>query len=234
MTPYPSIDIKDRKAYIPWNGEDSPLKIAKIMDNAGFEWIHLVDLDTSGESPHDGIIQDILTETNLKIQLSVPGGHCNDIGSIQKWLHMGIKRFVFGYVAIINPAYAKSVAGRFRGRIAVGIDCMGNVVSYRGQETISEISTIDTALLFEDSFVSHIICTDIWKDGRTQGINVDTVTKVANSVSIPVIAAGGMKSTDEIPALKSMSSNIEGVICGKALYENVIDVEKFVDIQTKA
>ena len=235
MILYPAIDLKDGKCVRLVQGDmnkatvfnNSPAEQALAFQNAGCEWLHLVDLNGAFEGwpVNSGAVRDILKACpDMKIQL---GGGIRDLSMIDYWIEQGIHRVILGTVAAENPALVREAAKEFPNQIAVGIDVsLGGYVAVHGWETGTDISALHLALDYQDSGVAAIIYTDIEQDGMMEGPNIADTTLVANNVSIPVIASGGVSSMDDLRALKSICPCLNGIISGRALYDKKIDIKE--------
>lgn len=231
---YPAIDLKDGKCVRLIQGDlkkktvynDDPLSQAKFFENTGFGWIHVVDLDGAfaGRSHNTDIIKTIVKNTDLPIQL---GGGIRDIENIGKWVEAGIQRVVLGTIALNNPSLVKQACRLFPDRIAVGIDSRDGFVAVEGWAKQSKIKDLDLAKKFEDSGVSAIIHTDISRDGLLSGPNIEASANLSTIVKIPLIISGGVGSMDDLALVvreAKKSSNIKGLIIGRALYDGRLDI----------
>ena len=238
MILFPAIDLKDGQCVRLLRGEmdkatvfnDDPAAQAKKFQMQGFEWLHLVDLNGAfaGKPVNGEAVERILSETNLPAQL---GGGIRDMATIETWLDKGLARVILGTVALRNPDFVKEACREFPGKIAVGIDAKGGMVAVEGWAEVSDITALDLALKFEDAGVTAIIYTDIDRDGAMQGLNVDSTCELANAVSIPIIASGGVTNNDDLHALKKApTTNIMGVISGRALYDGRLVPEEALKI----
>lgn len=231
MNLYPAIDLKDGNCVRLLRGEmdaatvfnDDPADQARAFKDAGFNRLHLVDLNGAfeGKPVNAAAVESILAATDVPTQL---GGGIRDLKTIEMWLSKGLGRVILGTIALRNPEIVKEACRLFPGHIAVGIDARGGRVAVEGWAETSETSALDLARKFEDVGVEAIIYTDIDRDGALQGVNVEATRDLADAISIPVIASGGVASIDDIDNLLAVeASGIEGVIIGRALYDGRID-----------
>lgn len=237
MQIYPAIDLKDGKCVRLRQGDmnqatifnDKPYEQARIFSDAGFDWLHLVDLDGAfaGTSSNKNAVAEIINHNpNLNIQL---GGGIRTVEHIQYWLDAGISRVILGTVAVKNPALVIEACKLFPGRIAVGIDSKNGKVAVEGWAESSDIDTITLARKFEGAGVVSIIHTDIAKDGMMQGANIKATSELAGEVDIPVILSGGVTNIDDIK--QAIQANISGAIIGRALYEGAFDFKELALIK---
>lgn len=231
MNLYPAIDLKDGNCVRLLRGEmdaatvfnTDPGDQARAFKEAGFKKIHLVDLNGAfeGKPVNAGAVESILANTDVPAQL---GGGIRDLETIGMWVEKGISRVILGTIALRDPEIVKQACKEFPGKIAVGIDARDSMVAVEGWAETSETSALDLARKFEDAGVEAIIYTDIDRDGALQGVNVEATKALAENISIPVIASGGVASIKDIEDLLAVqSSGIEGVIIGRALYDGRID-----------
>jgi phosphoribosylformimino-5-aminoimidazole carboxamide ribotide isomerase len=233
MIIYPAIDLKDGKCVRLYKGDmnqvtifnDSPALQAKNFQDKGFKFLHIVDLDgaIAGNSANEKSVQEILKNITIPAQL---GGGIRNLETIEKWLALGLNRVILGTVALQNPDLVKVAAKKFPNQIVVGIDAKNGMVATHGWVESSSTSVIELAKKFEDVGVAAIIYTDINRDGTGEGVDFEGTKKLAESVSIPVIASGGVGSIEDVKKVAKL--RINGVIVGRALYENKIKIE---DIQ---
>ena len=234
MILFPAIDLKGGRCVRLKRGEmasatvfnDDPADQARIFANAGFRWLHCVDLDGAfeGRSVNVDAITAIRKSIDLPIQL---GGGIRDRAGIEAWLAVGITRVILGTAALRNPALVKEAAKANPGRIAVGIDAKAGRVAVEGWAETSELEVVSLAKRFEDAGVAAIIFTDIARDGMLQGVNAEATAELARATSIPVIASGGVTSIADIEALLATGCpNILGTIIGRALYEGSINARE--------
>jgi len=238
MRLYPAIDLKDGQCVRLLRGEmdkatvfnDDPGAQAKAFEDAGTEWIHVVDLNGAfaGKAVNADAVTSILTAVDAKVQM---GGGIRTLENVAFWLEKGLSRVILGTVALRDPELVKQACKAFPGRIAVGIDAKDGFVAVEGWAEVSEITALDLALKFEDAGVSVIIYTDISRDGAMQGPNIEATASLAKALSTPVILSGGVSSLDDLKAVKAAeASGIEGVISGRALYDGRINVAEAIEV----
>ena len=235
MILYPAIDLKDGNCVRLYKGEmaratvfnDNPAAQAKSFEDAGCEWIHLVDLNGAfaGEPVNGAAVEAILKAISIPAQL---GGGIRDIATIEMWLSKGLSRAILGTVAVRYPDLVREAAHEFPGKIAVGIDARDGMVAVEGWAETTDVTALDLARKFEDAGVAAIIYTDIDRDGAMQGPNVVATAALANAVSIPVIASGGVSSMDDLRELKSCGAALNGAISGRAIYDGKIDLPEAI------
>ena len=231
MILYPAIDLKDGNAVRLLRGDmdkstvfnTDPAAQAREFVDAGCEWLHLVDLNGAfeGEPVNAAPVEAILSECKVPAQL---GGGIRDMATIENWLNKGLQRVILGTVAVENPNLVREAARAFPGHVAVGIDARDGKVATKGWAEETNVMVTDLAKSFEDAGVAAIIYTDINRDGAMQGPNVQATADLANAVSIPVIASGGVSSIADLKALKSCGAHLNGAISGRALYDGAIDL----------
>ncbi|WP_417449252.1 1-(5-phosphoribosyl)-5-[(5-phosphoribosylamino)methylideneamino]imidazole-4-carboxamide isomerase [Kordiimonas sp.] len=236
MTIYPAIDLKDGNCVRLYKGDmnaatvfnDNPAAQAKEFVDAGCRWLHLVDLNGAfaGEPVNASAVEAILKATNVPVQL---GGGIRDLKTMERWLEAGISRLILGTLAVKNPGLVKEACKLFPGKVAVGIDAKGGMVAVEGWAEASEVEVTELACQFEDAGVAAIIHTDIDRDGTLAGVNAGASSLLANAVSIPVIASGGVKDIDDIHAVKA-AGNLEGVVTGRAIYDGRLDLKAALEV----
>jgi phosphoribosylformimino-5-aminoimidazole carboxamide ribotide isomerase len=234
---FPAIDLKDGKCVRLLYGDmdkatvygENPAEQARKFQDAGFEWLHLVDLNgaVEGRPVNAPAVEAILKAIDLPVQL---GGGIRDMATIETWLEKGVRRVILGTMALRDPATVKDACKRFPGRIVVGIDARGGMVAVEGWVETSTITVVDLARQFEDAGVAAIIYTDIDRDGALTGVNVESTAMLARATSIPVIASGGVASLDDLTALKATGAPFEGVISGRALYDGRLDPKAALEL----
>ncbi|MFZ0847336.1 MAG: 1-(5-phosphoribosyl)-5-[(5-phosphoribosylamino)methylideneamino]imidazole-4-carboxamide isomerase [Pseudolabrys sp.] len=231
MILFPAIDLKEGLAVRLEQGDmaratvfhKDPAMQANAFEAQGFKHLHVVDLDGAfaGKSMNGAAVERILSTVSMCVQL---GGGIRDMKAIEGWLAKGINRVIIGTAAVRDPALVKEAAKKFPKRIAVGLDARDGKVAVAGWAETSELSVLDIARRFEDAGVAAIIYTDIARDGLLKGLNLDATIALAEAISIPVIASGGLASIDDIKAmLTPRASKLEGAIAGRALYDGRLD-----------
>ena len=231
MILFPAIDLKDGQCVRLKLGDmeqatvynADPAAQAKSFEEQGFEWLHVVDLNGAfaGQSVNGAAVEAILKATNNPVQL---GGGIRTLADIEGWLGKGLARVILGTVAVRDPDLVKEACREFPGKIAVGIDARGGKVAVEGWAEASELGAIELAKKFEGAGVAAIIYTDIDRDGILAGINWEATIELADAVSIPVIASGGLASVADIVRMTMPDAKkLEGAISGRALYDGRID-----------
>lgn len=230
MILYPAIDLKDGNCVRLLRGDmdsatvfgSDPAAQARAFQQAGAEWLHLVDLNGAfaGKPVNAEAVEAILGAIEIPVQL---GGGIRDMAGIESWLDRGVRRVILGTVAVENPALVHEAADAFPGRIAVGIDARAGRVATRGWAEETNITATDLSRRFEDAGVAAIIYTDIDRDGAMQGPNIPATEALARAINIPVIASGGVSSMQDLTALAD-TRVIAGAISGRALYDGALDL----------
>jgi phosphoribosylformimino-5-aminoimidazole carboxamide ribotide isomerase len=230
MILYPAIDLKDGQCVRLLRGEmseatvfgDDPAAQALKFQDAGCEWLHLVDLNGAfaGKPVNAAAVRAILAAVKVPCQL---GGGIRDMATISMWLETGLARVILGTVAVENPDLVRDAARAFPGQVAVGIDARKGRVATKGWATETDIMATDLARKFEDAGVAAIIYTDIDRDGAMGGPNIAATETLARAVPIPVIASGGVSRMSDLLALRD-TGVIAGAISGRALYDGAIDL----------
>ena len=231
MILFPAIDLKEGLAVRLQQGDRTratifhrdPAAQAQAFELQGFKHLHVVDLDGAfaGKPMNGDAVERILETVGLCVQL---GGGIRDMATIDAWLEKGVNRVIIGTAAVRNPALVKDAAKKYPGKIAVGLDARGGKVAVQGWAEISELSALEIARRFEDAGVAAIIYTDVIRDGMLKGLNLDATIALADAVSIPVIASGGLASIEDIKALlEPRARKLQGAIAGRALYDGRLD-----------
>ena len=226
----PAIDLKDGVCVRLVRGDMAsatvfsrdPAAQARHFAEAGFRWLHVVDLDgaIAGRSVNGAAVAAIRNVVNLPIQL---GGGIRDRAAIERWLALGIDRVVLGTAALRDPGLVREAAADYPGRIAVGIDARDGHVAVEGWTETTALDLVELGRRYEDCGVAAIVYTDIARDGALVGVDANAVAAVAQQIRIPLIVSGGVSSLDDIAALKAREADgIVGIICGRALYDGRI------------
>jgi len=235
---FPAIDLKDGQCVRLKLGDMDqatvynvdPSAQAKAFEEQGFQWLHVVDLNGAfeGESVNGSAVEAILASTKNPVQL---GGGIRNLKHIETWLTKGVRRVILGTVAVREPDLVIEACKEFPGSIAVGIDAKGGKVAVEGWAEASELGVVELAKKFEGAGVSAIIYTDIDRDGILTGINWDSTIELAEAVSIPVIASGGLASMDDVRKLASPEcAKLEGAITGRALYDGRFGAKEALEV----
>lgn len=228
----PAIDLKEGKCVRLRQGlmedatvfSDNPVEMAQKWVDAGAKRLHLVDLDGAfaGKPENYAAIKDIV-ESFSEIDIQIGGG-IRDIETAETYLDLGLKYIIIGTKAVQTPHFITDICAEFPGSIIVGLDAKGGKVAVDGWSKLSTHNVIDMAQEFEDDGVESIIFTDIGRDGMMKGVNIDSTVELAEAISIPVIASGGVSTIDDVKKLIEVAdAGIEGAIIGRALYEGSID-----------
>jgi len=229
---FPAIDLKDGVCVRLEQGDMAratvfhrdPAEQAAAFERAGFEYLHIVDLDGAfaGKPVNAIAVERIIEATGMKVQL---GGGIRDMATLTGWLDKGVDRAIIGTAAVRDPAFVREAAKRAPGQIAVGLDAWDGKVAVEGWAEASELTALEIARRFEDAGVAAIIYTDIARDGMLKGLNLDATIALADAISIPVIASGGFASIEDVKALlQPRAAKLEGAIAGRALYDGRVDV----------
>ena len=231
MILYPAIDLKDGRCVRLVQGDmdqatvfnDDPADQAAIFERQGFEWLHVVDLDGAfaGKPMNASAVEEILTRVKIPVQL---GGGIRDMTTVEGWLAKGIARIIIGTAAVRDPALVREAAKKFPGRVAVGLDARDGKVAVEGWAETSQVTALEIAKRFEDAGVAAIVFTDIARDGLLKGLNLDATIALAEGISIPVIASGGLASLEDVrQLLEPRAKKLAGAISGRALYDGRLD-----------
>lgn len=236
MLVLPAIDLKGGKCVRLYQGEmgtakvysDSPEDTARNWESLGARMLHVVDLDgaMAGEPRNLGSISRILQAIKIPIEL---GGGIRDEKTVEDYLQLGVSKVILGTAAYQNRKMLRRVCDQFPGRIAVGIDARGGFVAVQGWQEVTEMPAMDLARELEDAGVSHIVYTDIARDGALSGPNLGATAQLAQAVSIPVVLSGGMHSHEDLKAaVKLEEKGVKAIILGRSIYEGTIDLARAV------
>jgi phosphoribosylformimino-5-aminoimidazole carboxamide ribotide isomerase len=228
---FPAIDLKDGVCVRLQQGDRGratvfnrdPAAQAHAFEREGFRHLHIVDLDGAfaGKPMNGGAVDRILETVGLCVQL---GGGIRDMATVEGWLEKGVNRVIIGTAAVRDPALVKQAARKFPKRVAVGLDARDGKVAVEGWAETSELTALDIARRFEDAGVAAIIYTDVSRDGMLQGLNLDATIALADAISIPVVASGGLASIEDVKQLTApRAQKLEGAIVGRAIYDGRLD-----------
>ena len=233
MILFPAIDLKDGQCVRLVKGEmdqatvynADPAAQAASFAEAGFPWLHVVDLNGAfaGKAVNGAAVDAILSAVagRMKVQL---GGGIRTLEDVERWLGAGLSRVILGTIAVRDPALVRAAAKAHPGQVVVGIDARGGKVAVEGWAETSQVTALEIAQRFEDAGVAAIIFTDIARDGLLKGLNLDATIALAEHISLPVIASGGLASMTDIEALVAPKAHrLAGAIAGRALYDGRVD-----------
>ena len=231
MILFPAIDLKNGEAVRLQQGDMAratvfsrdPAAQARAFAEQGFSYLHLVDLDGAfaGKPVNAAAVERIIAAVKVPVQL---GGGIRDRATIEAWLDKGIARVIVGTAAVRDPALVKAAARAHPGRVAVGLDARDGKIAVEGWSKTSALSALDVARRFEGEGVAAIVYTDVNRDGMLQGLNLDATIALAEHISLPVIASGGLASLADVRALlEPRAQKLEGAIAGRALYDGRLD-----------
>ena len=227
MILFPAIDLKNGQCVRLEQGDMAratvfnldPAAQAKSFAAQGFEYLHVVDLDGAfaGKPMNAHAVETMLKAVTVPLQL---GGGIRDLATVEAWLAKGVARVIIGTAAVRDPELVKNAARKFQGRVAVGLDARDGKVAVEGWAETSQVTALEIAQRFEDAGVAAIIFTDIARDGLLKGLNLDATIGLADRISIPVVASGGLASIEDIRAmLMPRAKKLAGAIAGRALYD---------------
>jgi phosphoribosylformimino-5-aminoimidazole carboxamide ribotide isomerase len=228
---YPAIDLKEGRCVRLVQGDmdratvfnDDPAAQAAAFEGQGFSWLHIVDLDGAfaGKPVNAAAVEAILARVTIPVQL---GGGIRDMRVLEGWLARGVARVIIGTAAVRDPDFVRNAARLYPRRVAVGIDAKDGRVAVEGWAQTSTMTAEELGRRFEDAGVAAIVYTDIARDGILKGLNIPMTLALANAVSIPVIASGGLASMRDIERLLEPDcARLAGAITGRALYDGRID-----------
>ncbi|MCP3876596.1 MAG: 1-(5-phosphoribosyl)-5-[(5-phosphoribosylamino)methylideneamino]imidazole-4-carboxamide isomerase [Desulfobacteraceae bacterium] len=234
----PAVDIKQGKCVRLLQGRmedtthysDSPAKMAQKWEDQGADLIHIIDLDGAfaKEVINFDAIRNILEAINVPIQV---GGGIRDLKTIEMYINAGVSKVIIGSEALYNPLLVKDACKQFQGKIVVGIDARDGMVAVEGWSQTSKTRAIDLAKEFESCGVAAINFTDIHRDGMQTGPNIEETASLADAVSIPIVASGGVNTIEDIKNLLEIESKgVTGIITGRAIYEGTLDLKEAIEI----
>lgn len=230
----PAIDIKDGNCVRLFKGDYSTVQkvaenymdTARSFEEAGAEWIHMVDLDGAKDASQQNkeIFISVANKTGLKVEV---GGGIRSLDTVEMYLKNGISRVIIGSAAVKNPALVKDAVKEYGDRIAVGIDARGGYVATEGWLESSDVYFTDLAKAMSDVGVKYIIFTDISKDGTLSGVNAAQLDEINRACSANIIASGGVHTIDDIIACRRLG--LYGTICGKSIYSGTLDLKQTIE-----
>ena len=238
MILFPAIDLKEGRCVRLVQGDmgqatvfnDDPAAQAASFEAQGFEWLHIVDLDGAfaGKPVNARAVEAILERVTIPVQL---GGGIRDMRTVEGWLERGVARVILGTAAVRDPDFVREAARRHPDRIAVGIDAKDGRVAVEGWAQTSSMTADELGRRFEDAGVAAIVYTDIARDGVLKGLNIPMTLALADAVSIPVIASGGLASISDVERLLERDcARLAGAITGRALYDGRIDPKEALSL----
>jgi len=233
----PAIDLKDGKCVRLYKGEEgtetvfseNPGEIARRWEECGAEWIHVVDLDGAftGEPGNMEVIRDIASRVSCPVQA---GGGIRNIDTVREYFGLGVKRVILGTAAFSDDEFLRRACGEFPGGIAVGIDTKKGKIAVKGWTEVIEADTEEVLRKLDRAGVSVILNTNVDRDGTMEGINIDAAREFIRSSPLPVIASGGIATTDDLDKLKTLEQiGLYGVILGKSIYTGAINLKDAIE-----
>lgn len=241
MIIFPAIDIRGGKCVRLLKGDfaketvfsDKPEDMAKKWQAQGAAFLHLVDLDGAlkGKSQNLATVEKILAAVDIPVEL---GGGIRTMENIDEVLRLGVRRVILGSVAVRSPELVREACAKYGDRIVVGIDAKNGIVAVDGWGVSGNVEATALAKEMKKAGVKTIIYTDISRDGTLAGVNVEATAKLARESGVNIVASGGVKSIDDIKALKPYEKDgIEGVIVGKSIYMGTLDLAEAIAIASK-
>ena len=232
----PAIDLKDGHCVRLEQGDmsvstsfgDDPAAMARRWVEAGARRLHLVDLNGAfaGKPVNESAVKAIIKEVNGRIPIQLGGG-IRDLDTIERYLDDGLSYIIIGTAAVKSPGFLKDACTAFGGHILVGLDAKDGKVATDGWSKLTGHEVVDLGLKFQDYGVEGVIYTDIGRDGMLTGVNIESTVKLAQALTIPVFASGGLSSMDDIEQLCAVEEEgVEGVICGRSIYTGALDFAK--------
>lgn len=238
----PAIDLKDGRCVRLSQGRmdqetiysENPIEMAKHWESKGAERLHVVDLNgaVTGKPFHRSLIEEMVRSLHIPVEI---GGGIRDLTTIENYIHSGAEWVILGTAALRNRHLLTEACHQFPGKVILGIDAKGGKVAVEGWKEVASMEAIELARQFEGIGLSTIIFTDIERDGMETGVNLERTRILAQAISIPVIASGGVSRVEEIRHLLEIESDgIIGVIVGRALYTGSIDLEEAIRLAKKS
>lgn len=233
MLIYPAIDIREGRCVRLVEGRpdqetvysDDPAAMARLWQEKGASWLHVVDLDGafSGSPKNIEVIREIISSVNIPVQV---GGGIRDLDVVGEIIGLGAARVILGTVAIVNPELVSLACKKYGDAIVLGIDARDGKVAIEGWGVTAEKNTLELALEMKKTGVGRIIFTDIWRDGTLRGPNIPAIEEMARGTGLKVIASGGVSTLDDLKAIKKLEGiGVDGVIMGKSLYAGTVNLQ---------
>ena len=233
----PAIDLKNGKCVRLTKGDfksekiynENPINQAEVFSNAGFKYLHIIDLDGAleGNPVNLKVVEEIIKKFNFKVEV---GGGIRNEDSIAKLLDIGSDKIILGTAAIKDKSFLESCCKKYFGNIALSLDVRKNNIAISGWKDQTNINIFEFLNTVKDYGISRLIYTDIDKDGTNMGPNFDDSYKIADNFNVPVVISGGISSMNDINKIASDNKKIEGIIVGKAIYENRIKLDELSKI----
>lgn len=231
MILFPAVDIKDGRCVRLEQGRadavtvfgDDPAECALGWARLGAQWLHIVDLDGafSGQPRNFGLVRRICAEAGIPVQL---GGGVRDLGTATAYLQAGVTRLIIGTVALEEPDLFAELCGKFPGKIGVSLDAVDGQLKSRGWVADAGLTVMDVLPRIESAGAAFIVYTDISRDGMQSGVNIPALTALCEATKLPVVAAGGVTSLDDLKALAPLcAKGLQGAISGRAIYAGSLD-----------
>ena len=228
---YPAIDLKGGECVRLLRGDMNkatvfnadPAAQAQSFESQGFDYLHVVDLDGAfaGKPMNAQAVERILARVRMPVQL---GGGIRDMHTAEAWLKKGVARVIIGTAAVRDPDFVRAAARAWPGKVAVGIDARDSKVAVQGWADEAELEAVELGKRFEDAGVAAIIYTDILRDGALEGLNIASTLALAEAITIPVIASGGLASLADVKRLLEPDcARLAGAVTGRALYDGRLD-----------
>lgn len=238
MIIYPAIDLKDGQCVRLMQGDperatvygSDPGGMARRWQEEGAQWLHVVDLDGAfSSSPKNRLsIQSIIESVTIPVQV---GGGIRSLETVDGYMELGLSRVILGTAALKHPEMLREAAGRYPGRIALGVDARGGKVAVEGWKETSRQDAVSLVRQFEGLPLAAVIYTDIHRDGMQTGVNVEATRQLLAETSLPIIASGGVSTLSDIQALFPLiEMGLEGVITGRALYNGTLELKDALDL----
>ena len=238
MILFPAIDLKEGTAVRLEQGDMAratvfhrdPAAQARAFEVQGFEYLHLVDLDGAfaGKPMNAAAVERILDSVSIPVQL---GGGIRNTATVEAWLDKGVARVIIGTAAVRDPPFVRQAARDYPGRVAIGLDAKAGKIAVEGWAQTAEMSALEIAKRFEDAGVAAIVYTDIARDGMLTGLNLEATIALAEAISVPVIASGGLAGIDDVKALlQPRARKLAGAIAGRALYDGRLDATEALQL----